>query len=52
MEKAVSLLTRATELDKAQRYSEALILYQEGIQMLMESMKGIIIVVFLGRFNV
>lgn len=38
-EAAVSLLKRAVELDQAKRFTEALLLYQEGIQMLLQLRK-------------
>lgn len=40
MESAVTLLKRATELDSATKYGEALVCYQEGIQLLMTVLKG------------
>ena len=40
MERAASILTRAADLDKAHRYSESLICYQEGIQLLLDALKG------------
>ncbi|XP_062505091.1 MIT domain-containing protein 1-like isoform X1 [Corticium candelabrum] len=39
MESAVTLLKRAAALDSAKKYSEALICYQEGIQLLMKVLK-------------
>jgi hypothetical protein len=41
MEAAKVLLSRAVELDQTNRYSEALICYEEGIQSLLKSMEGI-----------
>ena len=38
MEAAKDLLKRAVELDNAQRYTEALICYEEGIQNLLRAM--------------
>lgn len=37
---AISLLTRAVELDTKQMFTEALVCYQEGIQLLMVVLKG------------
>lgn len=37
---AASILQKATELDAKGRYTEALICYQEGIQLLLDIMKG------------
>lgn len=37
---AVSVLKRAVELDTANRYTEAIICYQEGAQLLMEAIKA------------
>ena len=40
MEAAKDLLKRAVELDSAQKFSEALICYEEGIQNLLRAMGG------------
>ena len=40
MDAAKDLLKRAVELDSAQRYSQALICYEEGIQNLLRAMGG------------
>ena len=40
MESAVSLLRRAAELDSGEKYSEALVCYQEGIQPLIGVVKS------------
>ena len=40
MEAAKDLLKRAVELDKSEKYSEALICYEEGIQNLLRAMEG------------
>ena len=40
MNAAKDLLKRAVELDCAQRFSEALICYEEGIQNLLRAMGG------------
>ena len=40
MESAVSLLRRAAELDSGEKYSEALVCYQEGIQLLIGVVKS------------
>ena len=37
---AKDLLKRAVELDKSEKYSEALICYEEGIQNLLRAMEG------------
>lgn len=39
LDAAISVLTRAVELDKAQSYSEALVCYQEGLALLMNVLK-------------
>ncbi|XP_011298171.1 MIT domain-containing protein 1-like [Fopius arisanus] len=38
---AASILTRAVEMDKKEQYTLALVLYQEGLQILVDSMKGL-----------
>lgn len=38
---AGNILQRAVEFDSKQRYTEALICYQEGIQVLVDALKGI-----------
>lgn len=38
---AISVLKRAVELDQAGRLQEALVCYQEGIQLLMDVLKGL-----------
>ena len=40
---AVSVLKRAVELDQGARFQESLVCYQEGIQLLMDVLKGITI---------
>ena len=40
MEACTDLLKRAVELDAAQRYPEALVCYEEGIQNLLRAMGG------------
>lgn len=40
MDAAKDLLRRAVELDSAQKYSEALICYEEGIQNLLRAVTG------------
>ena len=37
---AISLLTRAVDLDNKKRYSEAIVCYKEGLQLLMECLRG------------
>ena len=37
---AISLLTRAVELDTKKRYTEALVCYKEGLALLMDVLKG------------
>lgn len=39
---AVSVLKRAVELDQSGRFQESLVCYQEGIQLLIDVLKGII----------
>ena len=36
---AIALITRAVELDRGERYTEALVCYKEGLQLLLEFMK-------------
>lgn len=38
---AISILKRAVELDSGKRYDEAVTCYQEGLQLLLEVMKGV-----------
>ena len=40
LESAAKILQRATELDTKQNFSEALVCYQEGLGLLMESLKS------------
>ena len=40
LEAAISILTRAVELDHLQSYSEALVCYQEGLALLMNVLKN------------
>lgn len=40
---AASILTRAVDMDKSEQYTMALILYQEGLQILVDSIKGLYI---------
>lgn len=40
MDAAKDLLKRAVELDTAQKYSEAMICYEQGVQNLLRQMKG------------
>ena len=40
MDAAKDLLKRAVELDSAQRYSEAIICYEEGIQNILRAITG------------
>ena len=40
MDAAKDLLKRAVELDSAQRYSEAIICYEEGIQNILRAIGG------------
>lgn len=37
---AASVLKRAVELDTARRFTESLVCYQEGLQLLMEALKA------------
>jgi len=37
---AISVLKRAVELDHSSRFQEALVCYQEGIQLLLDALKG------------
>lgn len=38
---AISVLKRAVELDQSGRFLESLVCYQEGIQLLMDVLKGL-----------
>lgn len=38
---AISVLKRAVELDQGSRFQESLVCYQEGIQLLMDVLKGL-----------
>lgn len=40
---AASVLKRAVEMDKQEQYTMALVLYQEGVQILLDAMKGILV---------
>lgn len=40
---AVSVLKRAVEMDEKEQYTMALILYEEGVQMLLNIVKGTIV---------
>lgn len=40
---AVSVLKRAVELDQSERFQESLVCYQEGIQLLMDVLKGTVL---------
>ena len=40
---AITLLKRAVELDLSKRYTEALVCYKEGLQLLLEYIKVILI---------
>lgn len=44
---AASILKRAVEMDNGEQYTMALVLYQEGVQILLDSMKGILFVLYL-----
>jgi len=37
---AISVLKRAVEMDKKEKYTMALVLYQEGVQILLDTVKG------------
>lgn len=47
---AASILKRAVERDNNEQYTMAFVLYQEGVQILLDSMKGNIIYIFLILF--
>lgn len=38
---AINILKRGVELDTKKRYTEALVCYQEGLQILVDKIKGI-----------
>ena len=40
---AITLLKRAVELDLSKRYTEALVCYKEGLQLLLEFIKVVLI---------
>lgn len=40
---AIKILTRGVEMDTKKRYTEALVCYQEGLQILVDKMKGLFI---------
>ena len=40
---ATRVLTRAVELDTAGRYADAVVCYQEGLQLLIDVLKGLFI---------
>ena len=40
---AITLLKRAVELDLSKRYTEALVCYKEGLQLLLEYIKVVLI---------
>ena len=42
---SVTLLKRAVELDHARRFTEALVCYTEGINLLMNELKGVCVCV-------
>lgn len=44
---AASILKRAVEMDKTEQYTMALVLYQEGVQILLDSRKGMFLVLYL-----
>lgn len=39
---AISVLKRAVELDQISRFQESLVCYQEGIQLLIDVLKGLV----------
>lgn len=41
MESAAAILKRAVEMDTKEQYTLALVLYQEGVRILLDTMKGI-----------
>lgn len=40
----LNLIKRAIELDNAKRYTESLICYQEGLQLLLQVCKGLLLI--------
>lgn len=40
---AVSVLKRAVEMDMKEQFTMALVLYQEGVQILLDAVKGMVI---------
>lgn len=47
---AIQVLKRAVELDTSRRFDEAVVCYQEGLQLLIQVLKGNCIHVFQGKF--
>lgn len=43
---AVSVLKRAVEMDMKEQFTMALVLYQEGVQILLDTVKGMIFLRF------
>lgn len=41
MESAAAILKRAVEMDTKEQYTMALVLYQEGVRILIDAVKGI-----------
>lgn len=41
---AASILKRAVEMDNDKQYTMALVLYQEGVRILLDTMKGALII--------
>lgn len=41
---AVSVLKRAVEMDQKKQYTMALVLYEEGVQLLLNIVKGTIVI--------
>ena len=48
---AITLLKRAVELDLSKRYTEALVCYKEGLQLLLEYIKVVLIYSLKRRFQ-
>lgn len=46
---AVSVLKRAVEMDTKEQFTMALVLYQEGVQILLDAVKGMVYTIFLPR---
>lgn len=51
MDVAVKIITRGVQLDEKERYTEALICYQEGLQILVNMIKGLFVIFYLPNLH-